>query len=210
MCTPDSLAFHDTFSYGTHSHLWILQTRHSINTQCFKCSSTLIGEGNGQPYNISDNCASLWTPYQYTVQLFANNSQELDSTMYTFGEYGKYVISVDPGFTLSVVKVEKPDNPYIPLYVLFSIISFLVLVSYCFPWLVKKLKLTTLNDTVMMITNDKTALKLEDNATLNYPILSTNAIDETDSSNSHSVTEAEDDKLQASPLPQNSSKVYAC
>ena len=173
----DTLAYdHAEIYFAADSSRFSLR---AINSQCFKCSSTLLNVGGNDAYNISSQCASIWTPYEYTIQLLVNGTTVLSSSKYTFGENGKYYISIDPQFSLSIRAVEEPDDPYVPLYILLGILGCILLLSFLLPMLQEILRPVTLSDLESTYRLEErettdTALKLGTENNMNTPFLSAN------------------------------------
>ena len=84
----------------------------------------------------SDNisCATMWTPFSWTLYLTNDFGETLSSMDYTFGDQGKYEIIIDPDAgSLSVLETTAPVDSLAPLFVLIGILLAVGVVAFGAP-----------------------------------------------------------------------------
>jgi hypothetical protein len=111
---------------------------YAVNEDCFRCSKSLMANGTvteGNEYN----CASVWTPFLWTLYIVDTSGNALAQKQYTFGERGEYEISVSVGIgstadDLSIVvdELEQPVNSLEAFYILSGILVFIILVAFSY------------------------------------------------------------------------------
>jgi hypothetical protein len=68
------------------------QVIYAVNSQCYKCSHTALVS---YFVNQFEQCSMLWTPHTWTLYLVDTvTGTQLNSMVYSFGDQGKYDISV--------------------------------------------------------------------------------------------------------------------
>ena len=103
---------------------------YAVNSECYTCSNTLLSLGG---YNFEGNytssCSQVFTPHEWKLKLM-NNSIEVSSKSYTFGEHGKYIITTSSSNDIIITEYKSPDNSNLPLYILIaSVVVFCILVN---------------------------------------------------------------------------------
>lgn len=115
---------------------------YATNSDCFKCSKTLMANGSLAVGDDMYQCASVYTPFAWKLFAVANDGTVLARAKYTFGERGHYGISTvenevsaaagGAGISLHIEQTEKPVDSLEALYILGSILIVIVVVAFSY------------------------------------------------------------------------------
>jgi hypothetical protein len=112
------------------------QVIYAVNSQCYKCSHTALVS---YFVNQFEQCSMLWTPHTWTLYLVDTvTGTQLNSMVYSFGDQGKYDISVATDvdtkeFIISVRETKPPVDTLEPLYIAIGLFLFVGILSFVGP-----------------------------------------------------------------------------
>jgi hypothetical protein len=96
----------------------------AINSQCHKCIKSLVAEEGGV-------CSLLFVPHQWSLYIVdPATSAVIAQKDYTFGEHGKYSISLDATNAIHVEETKEPTDSMRPLNTLIIIVFVVIFISY--------------------------------------------------------------------------------
>lgn len=109
---------------------------YATNSLCYRCSRTLAASSLPGGNN---SCVSMFTPHLWKLYIVATADPDtvLAKTTYTFGDEGEYHITYENN-EIVIEETNSPTDGMFPLYVLFGVIGFVVLVAFGFPPLYAK------------------------------------------------------------------------
>lgn len=96
----------------------------ATNSQCYKCVKSIVATSNGQ-------CALLFTPHEWSLYIVDSTTNHVVAQRdYTFGEHGKYTISLSSSNKIRISEDKEPTDSMAPLNTLIIIICVIVFLAY--------------------------------------------------------------------------------
>lgn len=112
------------------SNLDIVYSVYAVNSQCYKCSKTLVASFS----NSTDICVSIWTPFEWKLYLYSSTDPldiPIDEISKTFGDQAEYRISVENN-QLNITETKSPYQTYQPLIIFIALLVFIAVVSFVY------------------------------------------------------------------------------
>ena len=106
----------------------------AVNSNCYKCSSSLLATNETQ-------CGNLWTPVAYQITLVDQSSGQVLATEddVLFGEGGSYFVTASCGSdgaaapSILITTLIEPDDALEPFFIFFGLLVLFIFLSFTVP-----------------------------------------------------------------------------